>query len=49
MNRDNLNRITLIIDVWVDTEDYSDVLENLDYEIKHPNIKDTEFVDADWA
>lgn len=49
MERDTLHRIDLTVSIWVDTEDFSDVLENLDYEFKHPAIKDMEIVDADWS
>lgn len=49
VNRDLLQRLVFTVEVYVDTDEYSDVIENLDYEFKHPNIKDTEIIDVDWS
>lgn len=46
--REGLHRIDLTVSIWVDTEDIQDVLENLDYEVKHPAIRDMELTDANW-
>lgn len=46
MDRDGLNRIELVITLWVDTDDYADIIENLDYDIVHPNVKDMEITDV---
>ena len=48
MNRDGLQKLTVTVSVWVDTEDYADIIENMDYEFNHPNIVDTEVVDVDY-
>ena len=48
MERKDLNRIDLTISIWVDTDDYQDVIENLDYEIHHPAIVDTEVTDVSY-
>lgn len=48
MDREGLNRIDLTISIWVDTDDYQDIIENLDYDIKHPAIRDMEFVDVNY-
>jgi hypothetical protein len=45
-HRKDLNRIDLVISIWVDTDDYADIIENLDYDIKHPAIKDMEMIDV---
>jgi len=49
VNRDLLQRLVFTVEVYVDTDEYKDVIENLDYEFKHPNIKDTEIIDVDWS
>jgi hypothetical protein len=46
MNREGLNRIDLTISIWVDTDEYQDIIENLDYDIQHPAVKDMELVDV---
>jgi hypothetical protein len=48
-NRDMLHRLVITVEVYVDTDEFSDVIENLDYEFTHPNIKDTEIIDVDWS
>lgn len=48
-NRDNLKRVDLVVSIWIDPEgDPEEVVENLDYEFRHPDIKDMEIVDAVW-
>ena len=42
----DLTRISVVVDLWVDTEDYADIIENMDYNFIHPNIKDMEVVDV---
>ena len=49
VNRDLLHRLVFTVEVYVDSDEYKDVIENLDYEFKHPNIKDTEIIDVDWS
>ena len=46
--RDNLQRLVITVAVWVDTDEYTDVIENMDYEFTHPNIKDTEVIDVHY-
>ena len=46
--REGRNRIDLTISIWVDTDDYTDIIENLDYDIVHPAVKDMEFVDVNY-
>ena len=46
--REGLNRIDLTISIWVDTDDYSDIIENLDYDIVHPAVPDMELVDVNY-
>jgi|Laugresu1bdmlbdd_1035124.scaffolds.fasta_scaffold284519_1 hypothetical protein len=48
MERTGLNRIDLTISIWVDTDDYTDIIENLDYDIVHPAVKDMELVDVNY-
>ena len=48
MERSGLNRIDLTISIWVDTDDYTDIIENLDYDIQHPAVKDMELVDVNY-
>jgi hypothetical protein len=48
MNRDNLQRLDFTVSVWVNTEDYTDIIENMDYEFTHPAIVDVEIVDVNY-
>jgi hypothetical protein len=48
MNRHNLQRLDFTVSVWVNTEDYTDIIENMDYEFTHPAIVDVEIVDVNY-
>ena len=47
--RDNLQRLVVTVAIWVDDTVYTDLIENMEYEFTHPNIKDTEIIDVEWA
>ena len=41
-----MRRVDIVVSLWIDDDaDVPAVLEDMDYEFKHPAIKDTEIID----
>lgn len=37
------HRVDIVVSLWIDKDaDYAEVLQEMDYEFRHPAIKDTE-------
>jgi len=42
-----LHRVDVVVSLWIDRDaDYAEVLQEMDYEFRHPDIKETEIRDV---